>query len=131
PLPQIVELRPPDVTGLHDLDALDPRRVDRERPLDPDAVRNAAQGEGGAQAFPALPDHHALEDLHALLLALDDLDVHAHGVAGREGVAVLLQYAGLDGRDGIHDVAPLSQITRGRRAPGQASRPGARPAIVP
>ena len=59
-------------------------RVERERPLDADAERLLAHGEGLAHAS-ALPlEHDPLEDLHAPARALDDLEVHAHRVARLE-----------------------------------------------
>ena len=42
---QVVELRAVDVADLHDLDLVDLRRVQRERPLDADAERVLADGE--------------------------------------------------------------------------------------
>src|SRR5262249_28825848 len=106
-LAQVVELGAPDVARLHHLDPLDPRRMEREGPLDADAVGHAPDREAGPGTLPALADHDALEDLHALLLALHDLGVHPHGVAGLERPAVPLQDARFDDRDRIHDVAPL------------------------
>ena len=43
----------------------------------------------GIEALAATPDDGALEHLQPLLLALDDLDVHAHLVAGLKTLAIL------------------------------------------
>src|SRR5262245_4992521 len=81
---EVVELRPPHRRPLHHLDLVDPRRVHRERALHAHPVGDAAHRERGPGAAPATADHHALEGLQALLLALDDLDHHLHGVPGLE-----------------------------------------------
>jgi hypothetical protein len=81
---QVVELRAVDVADRLNLDLLDLRRVERKRTLDSDAERLLADGERLPHAC-ALPlDDDALEDLDAAALALDHLEVHAHGVAGLE-----------------------------------------------
>src|SRR2546430_4550413 len=66
------------------LDLVDARRVEREDSLHPHAVAHLAHGEGGARVAALAPDHHALEDLDALLVALADPRVHPHGVADTE-----------------------------------------------
>jgi hypothetical protein len=58
--------------------------VEREGPLDADAERLLADGERLAHAGALALDDDALENLHATALTLDDLEVHAHGVAGLE-----------------------------------------------
>src|SRR5947199_256443 len=82
PGPEVEELGAADVPRVHHLDPLEPGGGERERPLDTDAVGDAPDGEAGPRALAAPPDDHALEDLDALLLALDDPHVHAHGVTG-------------------------------------------------
>src|SRR5205809_258466 len=62
----------------HDFDAIDPRRVQRKRPLDADAVGDAPNGERGARAFTTLANDRAVEDLRALFLALDNQIGRAH-----------------------------------------------------
>src|SRR5439155_12783195 len=118
PGPEIEELGAADVPRLHHLDPLDPGRVEGERPLDADAVGDAPDGEAGPRALAALPDDHALEDLDALLLTLDDLHVHAHGVARGEVSPVALEHPRLDDGDrvGPHGLSP-SRSTRGRSPP--------------
>src|SRR5581483_217695 len=81
---QVVELRAVDVADRDDLDLLDLRRVERERPLDTDAERLLAHGERLAHAG-ALPlEHDPLEHLEAPPLALDHLEVDADGVSRLE-----------------------------------------------
>src|SRR5439155_965863 len=88
---EVVELAAPHAAVPDHLHALDARRVQREGTLDADAVGDAADGERGARALSALADDGAVEDLRALLLALDDLHVHADLVAGLETLAILLE----------------------------------------
>src|SRR5206468_10303744 len=77
---QVVELRAVDVADRADLDLLDLRRVERERPLDADAEGLLAYGERLARSGPLALDHDALVDLDPPALALDHLKVDAHGV---------------------------------------------------
>jgi hypothetical protein len=72
------------VAARGDLDPLDLRRVQRERPLDADAEGLLAHGEGLARAVALALDHDALEDLRAAARALDHLEVDAQAVAGVE-----------------------------------------------
>jgi hypothetical protein len=58
--------------------------VEREGSLDADAERLLADGERLAHACALALDDDALEDLDATALAFDDLEVHAHGIAGFE-----------------------------------------------
>ena len=81
---QVVELRAVDVADRHDLDLLDLRRVERERPLDADAERLLADGERLACAGSLALEHDPLEHLHTAARALDDLEVDAHRVARLE-----------------------------------------------
>src|SRR6476646_7014236 len=81
---KVVELRAVDVADRGDLDLLDLRRVERERPLDADAERLLAHRERLARAGSLPLEHDPLEDLHPPASALDDLEVHAHGVARLE-----------------------------------------------
>src|SRR5262245_15660987 len=101
-LAQIVELGAPHVAARGHFDPVDARRMDRKGALDADPVRHLAHREGGADAPAALADHDPGEHLHALLLTLDDLDVHTHGVAGLEVGHVALQLLALDRLDRIH-----------------------------
>src|SRR5213075_2559062 len=84
-LAQVVQLRAPDVAARGDLDALDLRRVHRERALHADAEGLLADGERLARAVALALDHDALEDLGPAARALDDLEVDLHPVAGLEG----------------------------------------------
>ena len=58
--------------------------MQRERPLDADAERLLAHGERLAHPGALALDDDALEDLDAAALALDHLEVDAHGVSGLE-----------------------------------------------
>src|SRR5712691_8713681 len=91
-LAQVVQLRAAHVADLHDLDALDLRRVERERALDADAER-------------LLPHRERLADTGALALddgAFDDAEVDADAVARLEPRQALAQLALLDCLDGVH-----------------------------
>src|SRR5919198_128062 len=79
---EIVELRAAHTSVTHHVDALDPRRVERERSLHADAVRDATHGKRGARALTPPPDHGAVEDLRPLLLAFDDPHVDPDLIAG-------------------------------------------------
>src|SRR4029079_7983094 len=83
-LPEVVELRPAHVPACRHLELLDLRRMKREGSLDADSEGLLTDGErlAGTAALPL--DHDALEDLRALAVALDDLKVHPHAVAGAE-----------------------------------------------
>src|SRR5688572_1367150 len=81
-LAQVVELRAPHFALALDLDRGDQRRVGLEGALDALARRDLAHDERRVQAAVALGDHHALERLHALPLALDHVHVDDHRVAG-------------------------------------------------
>src|SRR6185295_16787239 len=83
-LAQVVELGAPDVTAGGDVDLLDLRRVQRERPLDADAEGLLAHRERLAGAVALALDDDAFEDLRAAARALDDLEVDADAVAGGE-----------------------------------------------
>ena len=76
---QVVELRAAHVTAGRDLDPLDLRRVQRERPLDTDAEGLLADGERLAGAVALTLDDDALEDLGATPRALDHLEVDLAG----------------------------------------------------
>src|SRR5437016_7530047 len=65
-------------------------------------VRRLADREHLAAAAAAAPDHGSLEDLDALLVALDHAHVHPHGVARLEGRDVLAELLRLDAVDRIH-----------------------------
>src|SRR5581483_4825549 len=70
---------------LDDVDLLDLRRVERERPLDADAEGVLADGESLAGARALALDHDALEllDVRAQLPLLEALDRLAHRRKGR------------------------------------------------
>src|SRR2546426_535046 len=104
---QVVELRAPHAAPPHDLDALDARGVQRKGALDTDAVGDAPDRERRPNTLAAPPDDDPLEELRALFLALDDLDVDADRVARTESVTVLLDLPRLDQPNGVHEMVPF------------------------
>src|SRR5215212_10581451 len=96
---QVVELGPAHVAAGRDLDALDLRRVHRERPLDADAEGLLAHRERFAHALALALDDDPFEDLDTAPRALDHLKVDADGVARLEAGHVLAQLALLDALD--------------------------------
>src|SRR5215210_5105214 len=81
---QVVELGAAHVAAGGDLDALDLRRVQRERALDAHAEGLLAHGERLADTFALALDDDALEDLGSTARALDHLEVDADAVARLE-----------------------------------------------
>src|SRR5205807_4292838 len=75
---QVVQAPLAHVAVAQDLDLVDARRVDHERPLHADAMRDAPDREVLAQAATRDADDRALEHLDALARALDDLGMHLH-----------------------------------------------------
>src|SRR5919201_2236651 len=106
---QVVELRAVDVADRGDLDLVDLRRVQRERPLDADAERLLADRERLARAASLPLQDDALEDLNPLALPLDPLEVPAHSVPRLELRNPVAQLCALEAVD---DVAHR----RGRRS---------------
>jgi hypothetical protein len=100
---------------------VDARGVHREGALHADAVRGLADGEHLAVPAAAAARHGALEDLDALLVALDHADVDAYRVTRLEGgtslrscSASILSIGFIDS-PGETEADPSS----GRRAAGQ------------
>src|SRR5215510_9404877 len=90
---EVVQLGAVDVALHRALDALDLRRVHRERALHADAEALLADREGLAVRGALALDDRALEDLHALAGPLDDAEVDLDGVPRlerRDVVAKLL-----------------------------------------
>jgi Domain of unknown function (DUF4153) len=81
---QVIQLGATDTASLDDLQLRDRRRVEREGSFDPDPEGDLADRERLADAAARAPDDDALEDLHALAVALHDADMHLDGVAGAE-----------------------------------------------
>jgi len=65
--------------------------MERERPLDADAERLLADREGLPGAGALALDHDPFEHLNAAALALDHLEVDAHGIARLEPGAIAAQ----------------------------------------
>src|SRR5262249_7192796 len=107
-LAEVVELGATDGAAGDDLEAVDARAVHRERALDADAGGRLPHRERLAMGAAAPLDDGALEDLDALLVALDDADVDPNRVARLEGGYVRAKLLGLDPVDGVHGEAALS-----------------------
>ena len=99
PAAQVVELGASHVAARRDLEFLDLRRVQRERPLDADAEGLLAHGEGLTRAGALATQDDALEDLGTFAGTLDHLEVDADAVAGVEGRQALPQLGALDAVD--------------------------------
>src|SRR3954468_23063545 len=124
---KVVELGPPHVTAGGHLDALDLRRVQRERALDTDAEGLLAHREGLAHALALALDDDALEHLRAAAGSLDDLEVDLEPVAGLEAgdAAQLGALEGVDDR--AHgEVASAGADPPRKRRPMVADPPGPR-----
>src|SRR2546430_2077111 len=103
PAAQVVQPGLPDAAVPHHLDAVDPRRVDQERPLDADAVRHAPHRHVLAQTAVGDADDQALEDLDALAGALHHLRVHPHRVPRPELADRPLLLLSPELLDDVHD----------------------------
>src|SRR6476619_5650232 len=95
-------LRPAHVPAADHFDLRHGRRVQREGALHADAVAELAHGVGLVQTAALAGDDVALEDLDALLAALDDAHVHLDLVAGREVGDVVAQRLVVDDVGGFH-----------------------------
>ena len=81
-LAEEVQLGAADLAVADDLDVVDARAVQLERPLHPDAAGDPPDGDGRSDAaVPRIRITSALEDLDALAVALDDLRGDLDGVA--------------------------------------------------
>src|SRR5919198_5834291 len=98
---KVVELRAVDVADRRHLDLVDLRRVQRERPLDADTERLLAHGERFTCACALALEHDSFEDLNALTLALDHLEVNAHGVPRLELRNPVAQLRALEAVDDV------------------------------
>ena len=110
PAAQVVELGPAHVAAGGDLEFLDLRRVQRERPLDADAEGLLADGEGLTRARALALEDDSLEDLGAAAVALDHLEVDAHAIARVEGGKALPQLAPLDAVDHAAHEVPCARV---------------------
>src|SRR5690606_12731846 len=115
---QVVQLRPAHLAPADPLDLGDRGGVQREGALDAHAVADLADLEGLADARAGAADHHALEDLDALLLALDHPHVDLDGVPGAEVGDVGAEVRLIDQGGGVHRVSLRRGLGRaGRRSP--------------
>src|ERR1700687_54207 len=101
-LAQVVQLGAAHIAAGGDVDVVDVRGVDGERPLDTHAVAFLADGEDltDTAALPANDD--TLEDLDAFLGTLDHLHMHIHCVAGAEGRDIVAQRRLVDEVQRVH-----------------------------
>ena len=83
-LAKIGDLVATDDTVFHHFDLGNGRGVDGEGPLNADARRDFADGEGLRDTTATAGDDNAFKNLVALFLVLDDADVHFDGVARGE-----------------------------------------------
>src|SRR5580765_5703240 len=107
---QVVQLGAAHVALSLHLDRGDERRIGLEGALDALARGDLAHDERGVEAAVALGDHHALEGLHALPLALDHVHVDDDRVARgkiRDLALQPLDFFLLDRLDDVHRVSPL------------------------
>ena len=77
---QVEQLRAADQAAPGHFDLVHAGRVDQKRALDAEPAADLADEKGGAGAALLAREHGALEYLDALLAALDDFDMDAHGV---------------------------------------------------
>src|SRR5688572_6705310 len=123
-LAQEVQLGAAHPTVAHDLDLLDARAVDHERPLHADAARDLADGDRAGDAAAAQAHDGALEHLDPLLAALDNAGGHLDRVARGELRQVA---ADLVGDDLVEHVHGGSRSCCRRRATAPGCRCGVRP----
>src|SRR5512143_1968882 len=131
---KIVQLRTADVAPGHDLDLGDDGGVHGKGPLDADTEAHLAHGEGLAHAPALSTDHHPLEDLDTLAVALDDAYMHLERVARPEVRHVAAQGCRVDAVQGVHGVSSWSWSSgravpatgAGRRVGARGRHPGAR-----
>src|SRR3990170_3427127 len=105
-LAQEVQLGPAGHAMAHDVDLLDARAVDLERPLHADAAGDLADRNRATD--PTSPETHdrPLEDLDALLAALDDASEDADGVTAGEDRKVGSEMVGDDLVEHVHGGVP-------------------------
>jgi len=99
---QVVELGAANVSAGYDFNVLKDGRVDREDPLDADAVGNLADRERLANAAVLTADDDALENLDSLLIALDDLDMHFDRITDLERGDIFPHLFKFQKIDGVH-----------------------------
>src|SRR5487761_207167 len=80
-IPQVIELGAPHIALALYLDGSDGGAVGLKGAFHAFAVGNLAHRDRGVQAAIALGDHHALESLETLALAVLDLHLHHDGIA--------------------------------------------------
>src|SRR5262249_15330666 len=93
---EVEEARAPHDAAADDFDLLDARRVREEDALDADVEAHLAYSERAARTRAVALGDDALEDLGALLVALDDAVVDTHGIAHAEIGQVRPEELGLE-----------------------------------
>jgi len=109
--PEELAAAPDDAAGA-DLDLVEPRAVEHEHALDTDVEAHLAHGEGASKPRAVLLDDDALEDLDAVLVALDDLVVDANGVADPKIRMIRPELTGFEGKIAWNSSKPDGQPRR-------------------
>ena len=104
---QVVQLGAAHLTMTDHGDAAQTGAVDGESTLHTDAVGNAADGEGLADAAVALGNDHTFESLQTLVLALNNLNLNTHGIADGDRGDVLAQLLSFNRTDDLAHVGFL------------------------
>src|SRR5712692_5196787 len=99
---EVVEPALADVAMAQDLDLVDARRVNQERALDPDAMRDAPDREVLPQTTAGHTEDDAFKHLDALAGALHDLGMHLDRIARPKRGHFLLLLLLLELLDDVH-----------------------------
>ncbi len=83
-LAQVVKLGPAHMPLSQNLDSIDSGRVQGERPLHPNTVRDLANRERRAEAATTAPNADPFEGLQSLFVTFDYFHLHLDGVSGPE-----------------------------------------------
>ena len=86
-LAEVEKLRATGLAVLEDGHAFNIGRVDRDDPLDTDAMRNLADGDGLGRTGTPVADDNAFERLKTLFFAFDDAQLDPYGITGVGGGA--------------------------------------------
>ena len=79
---QVVQTGTADPSLAHQFDLVDPGRAEGKGFFDANPVRDLAYGNTGAHGPFATADNNPLEKLGPFLAALNDPDMHPHGITG-------------------------------------------------
>lgn len=92
PATQIVKPRPSHTASAYQVHILHVWRVKKERALHTDLIADAPDCERSPGPASPRAYHHALEDLRAGPIRLSNPDSDLNGIAGREGVYILILF---------------------------------------